>query len=735
MLQIADLVPGVTILNKTEIAKIFQCGTIGSMRRSLKTNTLVLFSNIENTGWDFAQKVNDHWIFMAMGYGNQDIEYKQNKTLRESNVYGIKTYLFISHKRKYKFIDQVFYVDYEEKEVLRNNKNEKSIYFKLVEIGVKEDLTNFLVKIKKDNIIKLGIINKLNELNEESILPLINLIKIEKINTLTAPGGWFLNDKGYFHNPNDLFNPEIGNLLNIDNRRSFLFLDQNKFINPFFKSSLVYKEKEGSNNREEYNNLELVIKKEINTNFRLLKLEYKLLKSTKNTKIDFLHINNRTYSDKVPFISLIVGPNGTGKSTILSVISRIFLEVFDLLDSKINNNSFQNYSIEYQIGDNTYCLEKGKEKKTFYRNKEEVNIKEIELPNKVIASACSFNDRFIYTKSDIEIQNRYEYIGMKDENGYSVFEKASINLIRNIMVSALKSDFPKKLELILQFLGFESELKIIFSYDLEVNLDALTFEQISNYIEKSEKLTALVSTFEILEFIKNLNDSNKIIKKQKNGISILFSLTNKFYEKYYDDFTVIWCMYELGLVRKPEIMVKKGKVFFPISEASSGEAQYFQSSVNLLSKIEDRSLILIDEPETSLHPNWQYNYIQGMYKVFQEFPSTHFIIATHSPFMVSELNYDTSSIISIKNTGFKATLHEEQTYGWSIEEILYEIFNLGTNRNYYLAQELDSILMDISLDRVTQETRDKVQEIKNRTEHLKTSDPLRDIIELIEREV
>ena len=60
-------------------------------------------------------------------------------------------------------------------------------------------------------------------------------------------------------------------------------------------------------------------------------------------------------------------------------------------------------------------------------------------------------------------------------------------------------------------------------------------------------------------------------------------------------------------------------------------------------------LILIDEPDLHLHLDWQRQYIQKLIDVFSNLPpdiKLHFIIATHSPFLISDL--PTECIVALK---------------------------------------------------------------------------------------
>ncbi|WP_170206488.1 HNH endonuclease [Psychrobacillus lasiicapitis] len=81
------------VLNNEEIAGIFKSTIYMGMRRSLKTNTLVLVS-------DHTKLYEDRWegdIFHYTGMGKngpQSLSFQQNKTLAESNNNGIDIFLF-----------------------------------------------------------------------------------------------------------------------------------------------------------------------------------------------------------------------------------------------------------------------------------------------------------------------------------------------------------------------------------------------------------------------------------------------------------------------------------------------------------------------------------------------------------------------------------------------------------------------------------------------------------------
>ena len=75
----------------------------------------------------------------------------------------------------------------------------------------------------------------------------------------------------------------------------------------------------------------------------------------------------------------------------------------------------------------------------------------------------------------------------------------------------------------------------------------------------------------------------------------------------------------------------------------------YREIIRLQSEKKKDFLILIDEPDLHLHLDWQRQYIQKLIDVFSTLPSDiklHFVIATHSPFLISDL--PTECIIALK---------------------------------------------------------------------------------------
>ena len=119
------LKPGDTV-NNHRLAELFKCSTQGGMRRSHRTDSLVIVSDHTRGIYDDRWISNDVLHFTGIGLdGDQDLDFAQNKTLAGSNSNRIAVFLFEVYERgKYLFRGRVrlYAQPYQTQQPDRNNR-------------------------------------------------------------------------------------------------------------------------------------------------------------------------------------------------------------------------------------------------------------------------------------------------------------------------------------------------------------------------------------------------------------------------------------------------------------------------------------------------------------------------------------------------------------------------------------------------------------------------------------
>ncbi|MGM0881393.1 MAG: AAA family ATPase [Bacillota bacterium] len=482
--------------------------------------------------------------------------------------------------------------------------------------------------------------------------------------------------------------------------------------------------------------------------FRLVNFSSEILYGN-DVSVDFIN-SNKEFDDNL-LSTLIIGPNGTGKSRLLSTICEVFrsLERINNEISNSNNDSFKaDFYMSYYYNEKYYEVEKRDNNHIFKCNNRVIDLVDLKLPRKVLAVSFMVNDKFLYNKNEFDDNKMYEYLGVRHTSNATFVNTVVRRIIDNLIELSVNDEFIINLKSILEFLKLDNKIRIYFEagkrkrkvFDKKISekeIESL-LEKISmrsDYRSDGLKKYSPDDVFEIVEFLNNRVLKSVNINRANEGSSLYYDIdldnpTNNI--TIHKDYDILNKLIKLGYIQYPTLHIGR-ESSFDFELASSGEKQFLFTMINILSKIEHDSIVLIDEPEISLHPNWQINYINYLKNIFSKYKSCHFIIATHSHFMVSDLEPSSSSIVSLKmqNNFVKARLHDEDTFGWSVDDILYNIFDVYTTRNLYIAREIDSFLAKISKgveNKVLKKELNKLIEIRR---HLKENDPLKNVLNMI----
>ncbi|SDC10861.1 AAA domain-containing protein, putative AbiEii toxin, Type IV TA system [Paenibacillus sp. UNCCL117] len=362
-------------------------------------------------------------------------------------------------------------------------------------------------------------------------------------------------------------------------------------------------------------------------------------------------------------VSILVGENGTGKTSILKFLSQIFVDqrYFDQLKSS--------FHLEYEIN--------GVE--NFLSNQSYSNNC---LPSKVIVSSYSAFEPYRYNSPKNYSPAEYIYLGTLGKGTFGPI--GPIASLSSVCIPILETFFHKdkrKLSAIQELLN---EIGYI-----EVPQIQLSFIQSENYLNKKyENLKDQGITDENLMEIRYLLEKLHTFHRDVLNIKRVRGrhLLDPIILENYVDGPSGWLSDVKRLANLPggfnivkSLSFRKGNEFVPLNQLSSGELSMFFRFFKLIAAISDNSIVLIDEPETHLHPRWIQKYLNMLKSIFSNF-DTHFIIATHSPLIAADVPNE--SIIGLrKNNNGRVEQYfvNEQTLGTSPQEILREVFKLDNH--------------------------------------------------------
>ncbi|OYT78263.1 ATP-binding protein [Pseudomonas sp. PGPPP2] len=415
----------------------------------------------------------------------------------------------------------------------------------------------------------------------------------------------------------------------------------------------------------------------------------------------------------------IVGRNGSGKSRLLRGLVNTFADVPEF-----------------------------KSDRSLFMDDDDVRLTSTDfdfIPVKVIASSTSPFDKFPVDRRG-ERAGYYEYLGLKglaNSNLSLAFMGKTIgSLVRSINSNAFHSS---TISGILEYLGYHGVIKARFAMEPTPGrlMEAL---HSSDPVEGLKELLGMRPMMGSIQFARmqnsrDVHDYNNVVV---NALNAFMMFENKpRLEIEIDSYGVRDCksgrlideyftvLLEAGFLRLRDITLHKVGVDEPfrMSDASSGEQCVVMAILGIASQITDGALVCIDEPEVCLHPEWQERYIELLISTFSRFKNCHFIIATHSPQIISKLeDYNCYVVDMHKGETFNAAALNKRSADFQ----LASIFGAPGYKNEYLSRELISALATLgSGNALSAERLIALREIFPLRDKLDKDDPVRRLMDML----
>jgi len=371
-------------------------------------------------------------------------------------------------------------------------------------------------------------------------------------------------------------------------------------------------------------------------------------------------------------ITAIVGENGSGKSSLLELISDIgyYENPYRKKDYPVLFSELVQIIVYYDRLKNKLYIYK-KNLTAIINNKSSIIEEEIasESIQKIfIKPSPSHNQQeYLLLLDFLKNNNNINFpFDTPEIISFSIHDDFYdlLNLIENkefdfwSCYNVYEENKPKKFKIyhILLLLAYLKNYEIDFVLQASGNLD-ITISELENKIniDIKEKIRSFIQT--------PIEDFSVI---SSNYVNI---------KKIPSDFFKIY----IEIIRRKndiELLDFKGKRVFYFDfypKISDGQYQLTYIFNSIYSQINQETIFLcIDEGENYLHPNWQKKYINYLYQFLKKNFSTkqiHLIISSHSPFILSDLPKE--NIIFLKDGKQEFPFKEnEQTFGANIHTLL-----------------------------------------------------------------
>lgn len=448
--------------------------------------------------------------------------------------------------------------------------------------------------------------------------------------------------------------------------------------------------------------------------------------NTPNTTLDKEHI------------TALIGRNGCGKTHLLSSIAKTFVELEKLKLNKSRRPGIPQLHYLSYLKNHHFCEVRHLSKRDIELlvDGRRVSPRDFPLPRRVVALTISPFDRFPVpsshpfsvapTKTSI-----YRYLGLRDRFRKSAIETLLYRSLNSLFETSEDDGYRNaNIDAVFDFLGLLPTISVVYS----VHASDRTMDAIKNghdlhtpgvlspsqahRVQEVEKggVTEHELRSSLIDVLKTA-PSGQIETRARFGADSI--LDHRFRE--------LQPLRRAGFLSLSgvEITDKSGHSS-DLRNASSGQMSMITALLSLASVISDASLVLIDEPELSLHPEWQVKYFDLLLRTFARYQACHFVVATHSPLVISELPPHACVISLDDNTLKEASV----LHGKSVDVLLATQFELPTNGNLYVKARIVDALRLINIGKARSlEFAEILEELTHFAKELASTDPSKVIIQ------
>lgn len=414
--------------------------------------------------------------------------------------------------------------------------------------------------------------------------------------------------------------------------------------------------------------------------------------------------------------TILIGENGTGKSTMLETLLDIFMS-FD--SPAVEKQIDYSYELEYlfagsiiqiyhsdkrykiDVDHKNLCVGTMSTIRSYLKNNntsifpERIMYFYSGANNKANGSFMRVNSQYVKACRD-SITQYWNTVYLLNHEYTSQFPKRKYNFFREeltpiylVSILAGEDSFEKS------YLHSQCHIERVESVSISLDLGKLPGRLREDVSE--------VGKDGVLEIISFIDDRfTELFQKgylYDDGEKFYFEI-NSIYDAYADQISIYELLEKLLTVFDAdiEVYVSFGESRVRCSDLSEGQRQLIKILGMLgICKSED-TLVLMDEPDAHMNPKWKYDLKQTIDQSLQEAINTQAIIATHDPLVINGVEKEFIRIfmynrdIAQNNNWYftRAVEPEEDTTGMGIDGILQsEYYGLNSTLDAETKSKLD----------------------------------------------
>ena len=289
---------------------------------------------------------------------------------------------------------------------------------------------------------------------------------------------------------------------------------------------------------------------------------------------------------------------------------------------------------------------------------------------------------------------------------------------------------------ILDFISYDHRISLAYTLVQKAPKGGAVRDDIGQRVNKDKEYSGLDKQGKnaVISQLYNFYKSRTASGKSQYNYDIDFD-SNTASDGTEDELQTIYKLKQYEFVSTVNVIFHRKGNDIASDEMSSGEFAMLSTVLSISAAADyPHTLILLDEPELSLHPNWQMTLIDNLDRALRN-KVCHLLIATHSHMLVSDLPMKRSYVCQVEKDregNMNSTSISESTYGWSAEEVLLKVFKTATDRNRYFGERIGKLLERMGNNTISpKEVRNELNELQEISMHLSDIDPMKTILNTI----